>query len=82
MRKAFTELGRSFHTHKQQEIIAGDEDGGNNAMECDASNGSNMVAPYDNNSSIFEVHAILVIYRDSHQTEPIGINGSKCHTLS
>ena len=25
--------------HKRQEIIAGDEDGGNNTMECDASNG-------------------------------------------
>ena len=51
-------------------------------MERDASNGSNMVALCDNNSSIFEVHAILVIlYGDCNQTEPIGINGSRCHTL-
>ena len=47
-----------------------------------ASNGSSMVAPCENNSSIFEVPAILVIYGDCNQTEPIGINRSRCHTLS
>ena len=40
-----------------------------------------MVAPSDNNSSIFKVHAILVIYGggDCNHTELIGINGSRCH---
>ena len=35
--KAFTEAARSFYTHKRQEIIAADEDGGNNVMECSGS---------------------------------------------